>query len=54
MPFSNRQEAEVAMNELSTDRAEELYQAMMAVITDPSQLPRLEPNFFGGTRVGQA
>lgn len=47
LSFTNRLEAQAAMDEVSTSKAQELHQAMITCITDPGQLPRLEPNFFG-------
>jgi hypothetical protein len=51
--FANRADAEAAMDEMTTDRAEGLHAAMVYCISDPGQLSRLS-SFVDSRNAGQA
>ena len=54
LPFDNRADAEAAMDEMTTDRAEGLHATMIACITDPQQLQKLTASFIDSRNAGQA
>lgn len=54
LSFSKRADAEAAMDELTTGKAEELHGALIALTTDPGQLPKVEQFFFDSRNAGQA
>ncbi len=54
LSFDNRADAQSAMDEMTTDRAEGLHAAMVACVSDPQQLPKLTASFVDSRNAGQA
>jgi hypothetical protein len=54
LPFDNRADAEAAMAEMTTEKAEELHTAMVDCIGDPKQLTKIRTSFVDIRNAEQA